>query len=635
MQPASVVSQLPFWENSRSGQKEVFEAVFNDRSLKSLNIQLPTGYGKTRTATGVYSILKSQGRANRLLMVFPTKAQLHQFEMDGHLDLRKMGVDGDLRVTAIGYFGKEAFQLHREGRQVFATTVQGLSMGTAADWARDLFAMPSGGSETPDKWMLVVDEYHHYGVNKTWTSSVDDLNPAFRLAMSATPYRKNGDSAFGSPQVTVSYRAAVKEKAVKPLQGHSYNYRIEAEIPGEGLHSFTTDELARLADGDDPVVIERYRLQRAMRWSPLYVSPLVSTPLERLIRDREATGLPLQAIIGAMCVSHAKIVCDQVRDLFSPELTVDWVGTANAAGDGRPDDENEEVLSRFCPPKDSRGRRNPTLDVLVHVGMAGEGLDSIHVSEVIHLNRASKNNSNDQENGRAARFLPGVIGNINFDSCSDYATMGYIGSKIMDAMDCVPPSDCDDEERDAASGTPREIDWDFEDKPYVSILDMELEHIDSGDPEIQLLADAYTRVNQERILRLPFEQQSEELEDLRAQREDLNSELYQRIVALYKDMKKKEAAPHQERAEIEFKRKSLDSALSKVTSLVVALWAKAGGGEVKQDWRGQIKRMINERKKRALGAVAKNIELLDSHIAWVNALGRSVKSGEVPSWLRP
>jgi len=171
-------------------------------------------------------------------------------------------------------------------------------------------------------------------------------------------------------------------------------------------------------------------IERKMRWSPKYVSPLVSIPIERMLRDRIATGYKLQAIIGAMCVSHARLVCEQVKAIF-PELSIDWVGTGD---NGRSDEENKKVLEIFCPKKDEEGRRRPGLDILVHVGMAGEGLDSIYVSEVVHLNRASINNSNNQENSRAARYLDGVMGNINFDSCSEYAVKEYVGDAIMDAL---------------------------------------------------------------------------------------------------------------------------------------------------------------------------------------------------------
>ena len=128
----------------------------------------------------------------------------------------------------------------------------------------------------------------------------------------------------------------------------------------------------------------------------------------------------LQALIGALCVSHAELVCKQIAEMY-PELNVDWVGTGE---NGRNDPENELIIGKFCPPKDEDGNRPlPEIDVLVHVGIAGEGLDSIKVSEVVFLNNASISNKRIQEAGRASRFLEGVIGHISFDSFLPVCTL--------------------------------------------------------------------------------------------------------------------------------------------------------------------------------------------------------------------
>ena len=87
-----------------------------------------------------------------------------------------------------------------------------------------------------------------------------------------------------------------------------------------------------------------------MRWSPKYVSPLVRIPIERMLLDRISSGYKLQAIVGAMCVSHAELVCEQLKALF-PELAIDWVGTGT---NGRPSDVNQKIIEQFCPRKETR-----------------------------------------------------------------------------------------------------------------------------------------------------------------------------------------------------------------------------------------------------------------------------------------
>ena len=66
----------------------------------------------------------------------------------------------------------------------------------------------------------------------------------------------------------------------------------------------------------------------------------------------------LQILIGAMCCSHAELVCEQVKAhvdaLYPGQLTVDWVGTGP---NGRSDNENRAIIRKFCPEKVDGTRR--------------------------------------------------------------------------------------------------------------------------------------------------------------------------------------------------------------------------------------------------------------------------------------
>ena len=537
MQPTSTLQTLSLRKNLtlRPGQKQVIEKV--EAGEKSLNVKLPTGYGKTLVATVSYSVLKKQNKANRLLMVFPTDAQLTQFVQDGPEDLKASDVDGTLSVIDLRYFGLQAIKKHRAGtHQVFAITVQSLIQRAGMSLVSDMLDIGN--------WFVVVDEYHHYGINGAWGQAVTALPYTNLLAMSATPYRPDDDSAFGAPGVVVEYKDAAKELAVKPLEGHSYVYRIDAIDPDGDVISYTTSELQKEAGGSGDA-IEKMKINRKMRWSPRYVSPLVTFPIERMLRERIISGHRLQAIVGAMCVSHAELVCGQVASLF-PELSVDWVGTGI---DGRSQEQNKSIIKKFCPPKDHNGKRNPTLDILVHVGMAGEGLDSMNVSEVIHLNKASKNNSNDQENGRAARYLPGVTGNINYDSSSDYAA--FVGPAIMDAMDSDVPPAADD---DPNEPQPEKDLPELPEEPNIQILKLELEEIDSGSEEV---------VRMKKVLVKLIGSYTDA--DIR----NPDSSIHDDAVAEFRTMREKECEAHDEQAVVAQWSDSVDAALTVVTSLIV------------------------------------------------------------------
>lgn len=588
-----------FRQQPRRGQMDAIEALQGSRNR--LNVKLPTGYGKTFTALSIYSVLQSLGEVNRLLVIFPTDAQLLQFEESAGRAMEKCAVDGPKSVCDIRFFGVEAIAKHQKNQcQVFGITVQSLICARGMDNVSTLLGR--------GRWMIVVDEYHHYGIDLPFGQAVSSLSHTFLLCMSATPYRPGQDGAFGSPDVEVTYRNAVKQNAVKPLRGHSYNYKIDAITDENELITFTTEEIVAEAGSNSPKSIQKMIYDRKLRWSPQYVSPLVSNPLSRMIAERVKSGYRLQAIVGAMCVSHAEMVCEQIRSAF-PDLMCEWVGTGD---DGKPTEENRKLLKRFAP---TDGAEH-TIDVLVHVGMAGEGLDTVHVSEVIHLNAASVNNTNNQENGRASRYLAGITGNINFDAGSGYAANKYVGSSIMDAMDDLPASSVEaDEPRDKNDS---EDVWELPLQPTIRIVNAECTSIDSGDIEVKHMANQLFNLVEEFTML-----------DL----EDESSELWKFAIEGVRKMRSQDAAVHNERSVILQWEEAVKNATSTVTGNAIRLMSK-GGIRVDKSLIGDIKKRVNSRKKRDLGTAEKTVDSLRAHYQWLTNINGRFESEGVPQWLR-
>jgi superfamily II DNA or RNA helicase len=613
MESATTLCGVSFRKNPRDGQRKAIKAAA-EPARSSLNIQLPTGYGKTFVANAIYAVLRASGRVNRMLVIFPTEAQHEQYVAGAGSDLRDVSLPSH-RVADMRFMSTaRLLKAHRsDTHSIYATTVQSLIQPGGFSTVSELLEV--------GQWLIVVDEHHHYGLEKTWGQKVTKLNRQFLLAMSATPYRKDNDNAFGAPDITVTYRDAVAEGAVKPLRGHAYHYRLDL-IDGRGeIQSVTPAELIDSAGGDSPELLRR--ITRDMRISPKYISPLVAEPLQRLLRQRLTKDPYLQAILGCMWVDHAKQVCTQVQAMF-PELRVDWVGTGP---DGRPD--NKDVLSKFCPPKDPLTglRPDPELDVLVHVGVAGEGLDTVLVSEIIHLNAATLSNQNNQENGRAARVLPNgkgpIIGNINFDSTSGY--VNYTGKAIMGAMDMDPPRDDDDEESDDKIQDPLD-DGDYDplpEEPVLRLYDIELDHIDSGHPDVQPVKDMLTNPTS------PFVQYPREA------LLDPSHQVHSDAVAFYKNMRKREAEQHDLRGQETLMRKHVSEALAALAGLVLKK-QRSGGVTIEKSAPGDIKTRINKRKAKALGRVddADGVSGLKAHYHWLRELEQEILDRGLPSWLK-
>jgi superfamily II DNA or RNA helicase len=602
---ATAMPEMSFPKKPRSGQWSVIREA-QHRAM--LNAKLPTGYGKTLAACYVFALKKQLGIANRLLIVFPTDPQIEQFIKDGHRDLVDAGIDGPHKIVDVRHAGSRAFRDHRSNlAQVFVITIQSLIETRGYRNVVDLLGV--------GQWMIVIDEYHHYGMTKQWGRTVLSLNRAFLLAMSATPTRPQDDSAFGMPHVSVKYRDAWEEGTVKRLKGHAYHFRIEAiSTETSETLSFTTDEIIAAAGSERPDDIERFRIERKMRWSPKYVSPLVQIPIDRMIAQRLRTGQRLQVLVSAMCVSHAELICEQITEMY-PELRCDWVGTGPF---GRSQQENTDVLKEFCPEKDEDGNRHPTLDVLVHVGMAGEGLDAIHVSEVVLLCKATLCNRILQIIGRGARWLLGVECNVSFDSSSEFRD--YVGETLMDAMDLLPPDKETVDTEDKHDEFP--FPPDLPNEPEIIISNIELLHINSGTEGVKNMARVIDQIAPGRI-------------DLAALMADPKHADWSVVIDLYRQMRKIEAESHDERATIEQWKDRVGDALTTVTTLVVAMLAKSGVQiSDRKTIRGEIKTKINTRKKAMCGALQNDLELIKRHYGWLLALSRDLRERKsVPPWL--
>lgn len=596
-------------KNLRDGQAEVLKAALA-KTDGVLSVQLPTGYGKTIAAAAVFAAKYGRGEVNRLLYVVPTTSQLNQFCTDGAGDFLDVGIAG-ARIQDVGTFPTQSVKEHRSNRTiVFAVTIQALATSPAtASAVREL--MTSG------RWMVVIDEYHHYGEEKAWARAALSLPAVFVLAMSATPRRRENDGAIADPTVCVSYLSAFREKAVKELHLHAYDYKVDAITVNGEMLSFTTGTLAEAAGPGDGAV-DRFMAERKLRWSPKYISPLVSIPVERLLRMRG--GLPLQMIVGAMGCMHAEMVCDQIRSMFGDCLRVDWVGTGPH---GRTDDENRRVIGQFCPPK-KNGVRRPQdidLDILVHVGMAGEGLDSVYVTEVVHLNPATVSNQNDQENGRAARRIPGApeqvqIAHINVDSSSPYAE--WSGSKVMQVFDRVNgDGPVDDDGADGVDAADREDRERLPDEPLIVIADCELRHIDKGDPEVQSILNTWAAKVQNGFASLtPHDLEQMQQFAIATRRRELVEG------ASGMDLKSKMMQL----------RDSVNSAVGAVASLATR---RIHGTKIEKSQIGETKRRIFcEIKKRfGQGIAQADEEELRARYEWVKNLERTLINEAVPGWL--
>lgn len=612
MEPSSVMQNLPWRQNLRAGQEKVV-ALFETQT--KVVAQLPTGYGKTLAATCSYLELKHRIGVNRILYIVPRGAQAKQAAEEIPSAIKRI-VGGSPRSHVVGDNPITALKAHRKGAaEVFIVTIQSLvSSDQTLTAVKDM--MQTG------LWMVVIDEHHHYGnaEDSVWAQKVIGLNAQARLAMSATPDRADGISPLGAPDVIIKYLDAWREGAVKELRLHAYEYRVDAiNVNGDVTpYTFSTGELYKEVGSDSPNDIERWMASRQMRWSPKYISPLVLHPVERML-DLKMMSIPAQMVIQALSCSHAKMVCEQVRGIIPAGMVVDWVGTGD---NGRSDAENAEVLNAFCPPKDSMtGRRRWTLDILVNVGIAGEGLDTTDVCEVVFLTSPNITNSALQTIGRGARTIRGIEHQptcvINVDAASEFAP--HIGAAVMSLFDDGKLTEDelkqDEEIRDRESG---DLEYrELPDDPNVGVLDVTLVDIRT-DPMFQAVL-ASTR----------DELSKSGMSDDQAVR--LVEATVERMIR--EEYRRRDERFNASAIEAQLRTK-IQTAVNKVAGLLLRKMM-AHGARVERTFLGDLAKRINGHKKKALGPIeTATAEELDRHYRWVKQLEAKLLSGELPEWVR-
>jgi hypothetical protein len=543
-----------------------------------------------------YAMLRHRGVANRVLYIVPRGVQASQAAEEYPKDLGAVSSQ-PAKSFIIGDTPIPALKAHRSGAcEIFVTTIQALISSPST--VRTLCEMMATG-----KWFIVIDEYHHYGhTDNSWTKKVQSLPHQALLAMSATPHRKDEEKPFGPPDPVVSYVEARKLGYVKPLELQAYDYRVDAMVDNIDIQTFTTAEVYQAAGSTNPNEIDQWAATRELRWSPRYISPLLSRPIARMM----SYNFRAQMLIQAISCSHAKMVCEQVKSLVGPEIKVDWVGTGPR---GRMDADNIRILEEFCPRKDSRtGMRPWTLDILVNVQMASEGLDCMDVFEIVFLNAPSLNNTTLQTIGRASRVpiylseCPTAI--VSVDEACEMAK--YLGSAVETCFDEIPVPG---KERNGGGNG-----GDFPLPPDVVIKNAELINVRT-DPHFGPLFDRAVK-------------RAKEHPDTAAMTQE---EIAQWVEDALREGIRKRDAVHNESAEIERLKKRIENGCRLKTFQVIGKLKKAGRLQI-IEYQDMVKKIKN-RKNRELRSYPDDASLseLKRHEEWLRRFELELKNG-VPSW---
>ena len=362
----------------RAGQLELFKHLDKYKDLDGLNIKWPGGYGKSAGIAIAFRKMIEEGRCSHLLLVVANNAQKRQMVKEFNSDLKNFAFIDGKRVKAFSQESRIMREIKKKELFVIVATIHQISSDRRGKKGNILSMLQLGD------FMLAADEYHHYADDMDWGESLRDVKDRckFSLATSATPDRDGNATIFGSPDLIVTYSEAVAQGAVKDIMVENYEYSVDVVDSMNNVSSYTTTDLREKVGAAQ---FNNFEHKKGLRYQSDYILPIIQKPLERLGMTREKYGnLPLQCLIRSMSVAHAEFICKQIKDTFTG-YSVDWVGTKNELNNtGRSKEENDAICEKFRPDKDEDGfRPHPTLDILVQVGIAGEGFDSVLVSEII------------------------------------------------------------------------------------------------------------------------------------------------------------------------------------------------------------------------------------------------------------
>lgn len=588
----------------RKGQERLRDYIEKNPGESLVNVQFPTGYGKTVAFAVAYNEYRSMQIVNRAVVVVPTTTQRIQYEKDFGAACAKVGIDGGGKVKRIDC-DTATLRYHKNNMaDVFVIGVGKLIQNLG--YMRDLMAK--------GKWLLVADEHHHYAPDMPWGDAVRELMEMSErtLAMSATPYRNGGDlSIFGRPTdgLRITLKEASDEHAIKRIKANIEHYFVDVVDRHGEVTRITTESLR---NGDTlPESLSAWETKQQLRYLNKYLSPMMSSSVACLSRKQIEHPGQHQMIVYAMSCRHAQSLAQAVKTIGLGEVSVDWVGVGP---DGRGDEENDGVLGRF---------KSGEIDCLVQVNKAGEGFDVCRASVLVFLNLLGSSPQAEQQIGRGLRRNY-AIKDHRQDVCDIFVPAdSHLVDLVRGMEQMTQPEDEEQEEKDKRDPLDPS-DFRLESLPSWQLLSAEHDRsevlwvIDPNDPRVYRTAKEMEPVYKAKGR--PFSAES---------KDDL--EQVAKAMAL---LMKEQHAAQSEDERLKQARDRVFKAVNVCANNLAKLRARITGGSYERSLVGDLAKKIHGTWKRQFGGHSDmTIGELEQKYDWVDSINNSVRAGEVPEWL--
>lgn len=603
MQNLSQQKNAVRWEPKaklRAGQQKLYELIKNtDKTVYS--IQLPTGYGKSWCACIAYGVLRSKGSVDRMLIVVPTDQQRSQYIA---------GLADDLPQLGIPYLGIERCdnaaawvikKSHKNNSDIFVAGVQ--SIQSDPGYYADL--MSKG------RWLVVADEFHHYGDENSWGAAVKGLDYKVILGMSATPLRADKKpTIFGGCDfdVNVSIKDAYKEGAIKRICGRVAEYMISwSSLDDETPQNSLMSELAK----EWPPSISEYELKQKIRYYDKYVSSIFNQVLIAWNEYESRWPGQNQILVFAMSCKHAEMVAALINSIAFPGFPTpfaDWIGVGEGEYDSRTPEQNSEILSRF---------QNNQLPCLVQVNKAGEGFNNKRCSIGLFLDLVGDTPMKRQHIGRFMRVNSAAPGQSSLIFVSEDSPSRLLLESFEEEFGAPEQEEQEKREGTGEGGAERIVKV-----PDIYVIDAQYQSErlvwPYGSPEATIQAF---------LSQAPAEAKSA-FDSLPA---DKAEEVLKNSVAKWL-AEKQGMKP----LSSEDRRKQIQEQVQRNVGVVVALYMKKRFGKsFPKSVKGDVYRLINSKAIKELGCRQSEMDEQDlrNKNEWLKELAEKIQKGDVPTWL--
>lgn len=543
-----------------------------------------------------------------MLIVVPTDQQRSQYIEGLREDLIMLGLPSREIQRCDNQAGWVIKECHQNTSEIFIAGVQSISSNPG--YYADL--MSKG------RWLVVADEFHHYGDENTWGKSIKELPCEVIMGMSATPIRADeqptifGDLNF---DVSVSVKDAYEEGAVKRIEARIGDYFVSFSSQEDPEpQNYMMSDMVNIWGKTDGTTssISAYEIKKGIRYHDKYVSEIFLQVLSLWNEYESKWPGQNQILVFAMSCRHAEMVTNLINDIAFPGYPspfADWIGVGEGLVGARTDKENADILTRFQDNK---------LPCLVQVNKAGEGFNNKRCSIGLFLDLVGDTPMKRQHIGRFMRVNPKALDQASVIFVSEDSPARTVLEDIESAFKpkddetgpATKPGGGGGGGKDGSIPDVFIIDTQFESErivyPYGSPEKAMAKYLEKAPIHVR---DIYDKISPDDAMAIFKEEVEKWLKEEQRKREPVLTE--------------------------EQKRKQVSEQVKRNTGMLAAIVAKKRYGKSAQkSVMGDLMRLINSQWKRKYsGHSDMTIEDLKSKNQWLQSIAEEVQEKGIPTWL--